>query len=62
MAKPKNTVVEPVGDRAIEFMKFAGKEMVDAFDNNQVILAGEGGDERFNLFDGAVLVVAPVNQ
>ena len=62
MAKPKNTGGEPLGDRAIKFMKLAGKEMIDTLDDHQLILAGKCGNERFHFCDGAVLVVAPVHK
>ena len=62
MAKLKDAVGKPVGDRSMELIKFAGKEMIDTFDDNQVIFAGEGGDERFHFVDSAVLVVARMHK
>jgi len=62
MAKLKNAVSKPVGDCSMKFVKSAGKEMVDAFDNHYVIFAGKRGNERFHFCDGAKLVVAPVHK
>ena len=62
MAKLKDAVGKPVGDRSMELIKFAGKEMIDPFDDHETILTGERGDERFDFFDGAVLVVACMHE
>jgi len=62
MAEQKDAIAEPVGDRSIEFIKFAGKEMIDAFDDHQLIFAGKRRDERFDFCYGAVLVVAPMHK
>ena len=51
MQGPDNALVE-----------FAGKEMIDAFDDNETIIAGKRGDEPFDFFDGAVLVVASLHK
>lgn len=62
MAKLKDAVGKPVSDRSMEFIKFAAKEMIDAFDHDQAILSGKGGDERLHFVDSAVLVVAPLHK
>ncbi len=46
----------------MEFMKFAGKEMIDALDDNETVVAGESWNQRFDCFDGAVLVVASMHK
>ncbi len=62
MAKLKDAVGKPVGDRSMELIKFAGKEMIHAFNDDQAIFAGERGDERFHFVDSAVLVVARMHK
>ena len=62
MTKLKDAVGKPVGDRGMELIKFAGKEMIDTFDNDQAIFAGEGGNERFHFVDSAVFVVARMHK
>ena len=62
MTEAENLVGEPGGDCAIQLVEFAGKEMIDSFDEDEPIVAGERGDERFDFFDGAVLVVASMHE
>jgi hypothetical protein len=57
-----NLIVQPGVDGAIELIEFSCEEMIDAFDDNEMIVAGERGDERFDFFDGAVFVVAPMHK
>ncbi len=41
MTEAENLVAEPVMDGGIELWKLASKKMIDAFHNNELILAGE---------------------
>ncbi len=41
MTEAENLVAEPIMDGGIELWKLAGKKMIDAFHNNELILAGE---------------------
>ncbi len=43
-------------------VEFAGKEMIGAVDDNEMIVAGKRGDERFDFFDGAMLVVTSMHE
>ncbi len=62
MTKAENFVGEPGVDRAAQLVEFSGKEMIDAFDDHEMIVARQHGDERLNFFDGAVFVVASVHK
>ena len=45
-----------------ELIEFAGKEMIGAFDDNEMIIAGERRDECFDFFDSPVLVVTAMHK
>ena len=62
MTEAKDLIRQPGVDCAAQLVEFAGKEMIHSFDDNKMILAGERGDERFDFFDGAVLVVASMDE
>ena len=62
MAKLKDAVSEPVGNGSLEFVEFAGEEVIGTLHDNQMIFAGNGWDERFHFFDCAELVVAAVDK
>ena len=62
MTKAKYFVGEPRIDCATQLVQFAGKEMIDAFDDDEMTAAGERGDERSDFFDGAVFVVASMHK
>jgi hypothetical protein len=62
MAEAQNLAGQPGVDSATKLVEFAGQEMIDSFDDDEMIVAGERGDERFDFFDGAVLVVASMHK
>ncbi len=62
MTEAKNLAGQPGVDGATELVEFAGKEMIDAFDDNELIVAGQREDKRFDFFDGAVFVVASMHK
>src|SRR4029077_3789901 len=62
MTKAKYLVGEPGVDGAAQLVEFAGKEMIDAFDDNKMIAAVERGDKRSYFFDGAVFVIASMHE
>jgi hypothetical protein len=62
MTEAQNPTGEPGVDGATYLVEFAGKDMIDSFDDDEMIVAGERGDECFDFFDGAVLVVASVHE
>ena len=62
MTEAENLVGQPSVDCATHLVEFAGKEMINTFDDHEMIVAGECGDERFDCFDGAVLVVASMHE
>jgi len=62
MTETKNLLGQPGVDCATQLIEFTGKEMSDAFDDHEMIVAGQREDERSDLFDGAVLVVAPMHE
>jgi len=62
MTEAQNLAGQPGVDGATQSVELAGKEMIDSFDDDEMIFAGERGDERFDFFDGAVLVVASVHE
>ena len=62
MAKQKNDVAEPVRDGGIEFVELAGEEVIDSFHDNQIIFAGKGGHERFDVLYRAEFVIAAMDK
>lgn len=62
MAQAENFVGEPGVDGTAQLVELAGKEMIDAFDDDQVIFPWELGNERSHFSNGAVLVVASVHE
>jgi len=62
MTLAENFVGEPSIDCVVQLIKFAGEKMIGVFDNNEMILACERGNERFDFFDGPVLVVASMHK
>jgi len=62
MAEAEYFVGEPSVDRAAQLIEFASKEMIDAFDDREMIASRERGDKRFDFFEGAVFVLAPVDK
>ena len=62
MTEAENLVGKPGVDRTAQLVKFSGKEVIDTFDDNEMVAAGERRDERLNFFDGAVFVVASVHE
>ncbi len=57
-----NLIVQPGVDGAIELVEFSCEEMIGSFHDHEMIVPGERGDERFDFFDGAVFVVAPMHK
>jgi hypothetical protein len=62
MTKSENVFRQPCFDRSAQLVEFAGKEMIDAFDDHEPIFAGECGNERFDSFDSPVFVVASMHE
>ena len=62
MTEAENLVGQPGVNGATQLVEFAGEEMIDAFDDHEMIVTGKRGDERFDFFDGAVLVVASMHE
>jgi hypothetical protein len=62
VAEVENLVSKPGVDRGAQLIKFARKEMIDTFDDNEMVAPRERGDERFDFFNGAVFVVASVHK
>jgi hypothetical protein len=62
MTEAQNLAGHPGVDGATHLVEFTGKEMIDSFDDNEMIVAGERRDERFDFFDGTVFVVASVHE
>ena len=60
MTEAEYVAGEPGVDGTVELVQFAGKEVIYALNDNQMIFARERGDERFDFFDGAVFVLASV--
>jgi hypothetical protein len=62
MTQAENFVGEPGIDCVIQLIEFAGEKMIGAFDNHEMILAVERGNERFDFLDGAVFVAASMHK
>src|SRR6266403_2051720 len=62
MTETENVARQPGVDGPAQLVEFAGKKMIDAFDDHEAILAGEGGNERFDFFNGPVFIVASVHE
>src|SRR4030081_3212423 len=62
MTEAENLVGEPGVDCAIQLVEFAGKEMIGSFADHKTIFTWKRRDERFDLFDGPVLVVASMHK
>ena len=62
MTETENVVRQPGVDGPAQLVEFAGKEMIDAFDDNELIVAGQREDKRFDFFDGAVFVVTSMHK
>jgi len=43
----------------VQLIEFAGEKMIGVFDNNEIFSLCKRGNERFDFFDGPVLVVLP---
>ena len=62
MTETENVVRQPGVDGPAQLVEFAGKEMIDAFDDHEPISAGKRGNERFDFFDSPVFVVASMHE
>src|SRR5215467_5184522 len=61
MAKTKN-FSQPVRNGGVELVELARKKVVHAFYYDKMILAGQGWNQSPDLFQGAILVSASVNE
>jgi len=62
MTEAENRGAKPVVDGGIELWKFAGKEVIRAFDDSELILAGKRCNECFDVSERAVFVVTSMHE
>ncbi len=62
MRKSRVAAKQPIGDGLIELVEMASKEMVGVIDDDQLVFAGQRGNEFSNLSYRTMLVIGAMDK